>query len=124
MNRGERPSAPTALGRSRGMLSLVYLSSAVSVMYWLISVAHRSTVSPPAVLAQTVTAQQQITIAPTMPSRIQSHVRRFRGGGGSGGRLDIRQSGEVGGSSQGCRVSTGGGTTAGGGGGAEGGSVD
>jgi hypothetical protein len=49
------------------------------------------------------------------PRRIQSQVRRFRGGGDSGGRLDIRQSGAVGGSSHGGRVSAGGGTNVGGG---------
>src|SRR5689334_13801193 len=59
--------------------------------------------------------QQHRMIAPISPSRIQSQVRRFRAGGGSGGRLDIRQSGEVGGNSQGVRVSLGGGTYAGGG---------
>jgi hypothetical protein len=53
------------------------------------------------VLAHTATAQQQRTVAPIRPRRIQSQVRRRFGKGGSGGRLAIRQSGAVGGTSLG-----------------------
>jgi hypothetical protein len=88
----------------------------VSVSQRGISVSNqRSAVSFPTVLAQMVKAQQHKTTAPIKPRRIHSQVRRLRGGSASGGRLDIRQSGDVGGSSQGCRVSAGGGTKVGGG---------
>src|SRR5215217_4451729 len=102
--------------RLNGMGYLASRVADVSVSQRGISVSnHRSAVSLPTVPAQTLKAQQQRMTAPIKPRRIQSQVRRFRGGGDSDGRLDIRQSGAVGGSSHGGRVSAGGGTKVGGG---------